>query len=116
MGADHACRLAADAAAARRADQGAGQQAARRRLARAGETATDVRVIHIRRREHAHADRPGGEGSREYSCQWWVNGHWRTYWCGPGRKRPEDRWISPYLAGPEDKPVRGTERVRVWDR
>jgi hypothetical protein len=88
----------------------------RRRLARAGLTAPDVRVIHVRRREHPAADHGSQGGSREYGCQWWVNGHWRTYWCGPGRQRPEDRWISPYLAGPEGTPVRGTERVQVWDR
>ncbi len=91
-------------------------RAARRRLARAGQAAPDVRVVHVRRREHGTA-RDGGETvDRHYSCQWWVNGHWRTYWCGPGRHRPEDRWISPYLAGPDDKPVRGVERVRLWDR
>jgi hypothetical protein len=90
---------------------------ARRRLARDGITAPDVRVIHVRRSEHAAADHAGGDSSaRDYSCQWWVGGHWRTYWCGPGRQRREDRWISPYVAGPEGKPVRGTERVRVWDR
>jgi hypothetical protein len=89
---------------------------ARRRLQRAGQPVPDVRVIHVRRPEHVHTDGDRGDGSREYNCQWWVNGHWRTYWCGPGRRRPEDRWISPYLAGPDGKPVRGTERVRVWDR
>jgi hypothetical protein len=92
-------------------------RAARRRLARAGQAAQDIRVIHIRRSHHAPAARAGSDGSgREYSCQWWVGGHWRTCWCGPGRTRPEDRWIAPYVAGPDDKPVRGTERVRVWDR
>jgi hypothetical protein len=64
----------------------------------------DVRVIHIRR------------SAREYAVQWWTAGHWRIYWCGPGRRRPEERWIDPYLAGPDGKPVHGTERVNVWDR
>lgn len=91
-------------------------RAARRRLGRAGHPVQDVRVIHVRRREHQPTDRSSGDRFREYSCQWWVGGHWRTYWCGPGRRRPEDRWIAPYLAGPDGKPVRGTERVRVWDR
>ena len=64
------------------------------------------------------AQPPSGRAgsTREYEVQWWVGGHWRTYWCGPGRRRPEDRWIDPYLAGPDDKPVHGTERVKVWDR
>jgi hypothetical protein len=89
--------------------------AARRRLARAGLPESGVRVIHIRRRGHGPARPPGSPGKREYGVQWWVGGHWRT-WCGPGRRRPEDRWIDPYLAGPDDKPVHGAERVKVWDR
>jgi hypothetical protein len=89
---------------------------ARRRLARDGITSPSVRVIHVRRSQHPAAGRGDGDPARQYSCQWWVNGHWRTYWCGPGRQRREDRWISPYVAGPDGKPVRGTERVQVWDR
>lgn len=91
-------------------------RAARRKLARAGQPASCIRVIHIRRREHAPRSSAGNGPARHHDHQWWVGGHWRTYWCGPGRYRPEDRWIAPYLAGPDDKPVRGTERVRVWDR
>lgn len=91
-------------------------RAARRRLAKAGHTSPGVRVIHVRRHEHSRDRDAQASGSRDYNCRWWVNGHWRTYWCGPGRRRPEDRWISPYLAGPDDKPVHGTERVKVWDR
>jgi hypothetical protein len=91
-------------------------RAARRRLARAGQAEPSVRVVHVRRREHAVARGGDEAASRQYGCQWWVNGHWRTYWCGPGRHRPEDRWISPYLAGSDDMPVRGVERVNVWDR
>jgi hypothetical protein len=91
-------------------------RAARRRLARAGLPDSGVRVIHIRRREHGLARPAGSPGAREYRVQWWTTGHWRTYWCGPGRRRPEDRWIDPYLAGPDGKPVHGTERVKVWDR
>jgi hypothetical protein len=91
-------------------------RAARRRLARAGQPASDIRVIHIRRSEHAPRASAGHGPARDQDHQWRVGAHWRTYWCGPSRHRPEDRWIDPYLAGPDDKPVRGTERVRVWDR
>jgi hypothetical protein len=73
---------------------------ARRRLARDGLPAPDVRIIHVRRSPHPAAAHAAGDGSsREYSCQWWVNGHWRTYWCGPGRHLREDRWISPTWPG-----------------
>jgi hypothetical protein len=34
---------------------------------------------------------PAAPGAREYGRQWWTAGHWRTYWCRPGRRRPEDR-------------------------
>jgi hypothetical protein len=91
-------------------------RAARRRLARAGQPAPDVRVIRVRRAGRGQPTSGTAGGTREYGVQWWVSGHWRTYRCGPGRSRPEDRWIDPYLAGPDGKPVRGTERVRVWDR
>jgi hypothetical protein len=99
------------------ADQTAEQpiRAARHRLARAGLPDASVRIVRIRRRERPAVRREPG-GSRDYHVQWWVTGHWRRYWCGPGRTRPEDRWIAPHLAGPDDKPVRGVQRVRVWDR
>jgi hypothetical protein len=88
----------------------------RRRLTRAGLPDTGVRIVRIRRRERPPGRRDSTGARREYDHQWWVTGHWRTYWCGPGRTRPEGRYITEYLAGPDDKPVRGTERVRVWDR
>jgi len=91
-------------------------RAARRRLARSGQPAPDIRVIHIRRKENARTASPVPTLPRDHDHQWWVRGHWRTYWCGPGHRRPEDRWIAPHLAGPDGKPVRGAERVRVWDR
>lgn len=91
-------------------------RAARHRLARAGLPDADVRIIRVRRPQRPASDRDVAGSGREYDHQWWVRGHWRRYWCGPGRARPEDRFIWPHLAGPDDKPVRGTERVQVWDR
>jgi hypothetical protein len=90
-------------------------RAARRRLARAGLPEAGVRVVRIRRPKRKVSSTPS-QGGREYSCRWPVTGHWRTYWCGPGRTRPEEVWIDEYVAGPEDKPIRGAERVMVWDR
>ncbi|GAA4242318.1 hypothetical protein GCM10022254_74890 [Actinomadura meridiana] len=88
---------------------------ARRRLTKAGLPTDDVRLVRVRRPEPRATDSRPGAG-REYSVRWWVEGHWRRYRCGPGRERVERRWISPYLAGPGDKPVQGAQRVKIWDR
>lgn len=88
---------------------------ARRRLEKAGLPVSDVRLVHVRRSERRPAQ-AAGSTDRDYSCRWWVGSHWRRYHCGPGRTQVERRYIQPYLAGPDDKPVRGTERVKVWDR
>jgi hypothetical protein len=90
-------------------------RAARRRLARAGQPAPDVRVIDIRRAERGRPPSGSAGSAREHAVQWRTAGHWRTYRRGPGRARPENRRIDPYLAGPDGRPVRGTERVQVWD-
>lgn len=87
----------------------------RRRLPRAGQRDTGVRVVRIRPRA-APGARQDAAGDREYVVQWWATGRWRGYWCGPGRTRPRGPVDQPYLAGPDGKPVRGTERVQVWDR
>jgi hypothetical protein len=92
---------------------------ARRRLQRAGLPTGDVQLIHVRRPQRRPTPRTpdtSEAGEREYTVRWWVEGHWRRYHVGPGRSRTERRWISPYLAGPDDKPVQGTERVKIWDR
>ncbi|AUH70562.1 MULTISPECIES: hypothetical protein [Gordonia] len=55
-------------------------------------------------------------GDRHYSCRWIVRDHWKTYHVGPGRSRKEERWIAPYVAGPEGAPLIRKERVWVWRR
>lgn len=89
---------------------------ARRRLQRAGLPDGQVRLVHVRRPQRTPAHQRDKHGGREYSVRWWVEGHWRRYHCGPGGHRIERRWISPYLAGPDDKPIQGSQRVKVWDR
>jgi hypothetical protein len=88
----------------------------RHRLRRAGAPTGDVQIIHLRRRRSPAQGSAAGRPERDRQWQWWVSGHWRRYHCGPGGQRVERRYILDYLAGPDDKPVRGTERVRVWDR
>jgi hypothetical protein len=86
----------------------------RRRLKRAGLAESDVRIVRIRQRERSGSTH-GGSG-REYDHQWWVEGHWRRYYVGPGRTRVERRYIEGHPAGPDDKPFRPAQQVRAWDR
>lgn len=69
---------------------------------------TEVRVIELRRKRYVGGPEPEGEG-REFSCRWIVRGHWHNYWVGPADdRRLEPRWLSPYVKGPDDKPLRRT--------
>jgi hypothetical protein len=76
---------------------------------------TEVTVIHLRRH------RPGGpeheERSIEWDHRWLVRGHWRKQPYGP-KDNPSYRqiWISPYVKGPENKPIKVTKRAFVFDR
>ncbi len=67
---------------------------ARRRLEKVGLPGGDIRLVHVRRPETRRtAESSEGPPSREYTCQWFVEGHWRTYHVGPGRSRAERRYI-----------------------
>jgi hypothetical protein len=87
---------------------------ARRQAARKARP-TEVTVIHLRRA------RPGGPDHEhrnvEWDHRWLVRGHWRKQPYGP-KDNPEYRqiWISPYVKGPEDKPIKPTKRAFVFDR
>lgn len=85
-------------------------RAARKRLERAGyEHEPLVRVVELRRkevrdREHeTHAD-------VDWACRWVVGGHWHRYHTREGL---QPRWISPYLKGPNDKPLK-PPRAKVF--
>lgn len=89
---------------------------ARRRLERLGALPRPVRMMTLRR-----AQRPGrpetqsSEAARVYHHQWVVRGHWRNHWF-PSRQDHKPLWIAPHLAGPEDAPLLGAERVNVLRR
>ncbi|PSK96140.1 hypothetical protein CLV63_11222 [Murinocardiopsis flavida] len=76
---------------------------------------TDVSYIYLRRRRTVRDSTDSDAPGRNYRHQWWVQGHWRNQWYA---RRDEHRpiWISPHLAGPEDAPLLGTERVNLWRR
>lgn len=90
-----------------------------RRLAKTPTPASPVKLVTLRRptRLSDGDEAPGvSESGREYTCQWVVSGHWRRYRVGPGRVRIEKKWISDYIAGPEDQPLVVKPTVKVLRR
>jgi hypothetical protein len=59
------------------------------------------------------ADETAGTSAVEWSHRWRVRGHYRTYWCGPGRTQPRKLWVNDFEKGPRDKPL--VVRPRVFD-
>lgn len=79
----------------------------RRAAQRAGLTAQEVTVIRLRRRKSRPAD---SAGDVDWSCQWIVRGHWRKQWY-PKQREHRQRYVAPYIKGPQDKPLRVTDRA-----
>lgn len=80
-----------------------------------GRPIPDVRVVELRRkRPPRHADEEIN-GGREYSHQWWVNGHWRRQWY-PSEGRHKPKYIVGYVKGPEDKPFQAKDTAYIWRR
>jgi hypothetical protein len=76
-----------------------------------------VTSIALRRVDYVGSHRDGSPESpgREYSCRWYVTGHWRYL----DREKYPDKtptWVSECVRGPADKPVKGGERIAVWRR
>lgn len=75
-----------------------------------------VTVIRLRRSEST----PGhGESQVQWQHSWIVRGHWAWRVCGPDHPNAQPYkdgfgtrvWISPYLKGPEDKPLVVTDKL-----
>lgn len=62
-----------------------------------------IRVVHLRRAESEESHQT--ENSKDWTCQWFVRGHWRQQWY-PSRGERSPLWIMPYVKGPEDKPLK----------
>lgn len=88
---------------------------ARKRLQREHKLTTppEVQVIALRASERGpKKDGEATEGRKFDSWRWVVEGHPRLQACGPGRTDHKLIWISPYIKGPEDKPLKPkTQRV-----
>jgi hypothetical protein len=86
------------------------ERAARKRAAPIFDQEREVRVIELRKRAVPSA--PSGEHDPiEWACRWIVSGHWRQQWF-PSLQENRPIWITPYVKGPEDKPLKlPTERI-----
>lgn len=80
---------------------------ARRRVEHEGWTQEPlVRVVELRRRERSPlAEHREADEEQEWSCQWIVRGHWRQQFY-PSKHLNQPIWITPYVKGPEDKPLK----------
>lgn len=77
---------------------------------------SEVRYVELRAAKRPANQPPDGAGSgRVYRHSWIVRGHWRRQWY-PSRGEHRPIWINPHLAGPEDAPLIGGERVNVLRR
>lgn len=72
---------------------------------RTGQTPPAVKVIQLRKIEHAKGE-ASGEKKVDWQCRWLVGGHWRNQVCGPKRGDHRLTYILPYLKGPDDKPLK----------
>lgn len=82
------------------------ERAARRRMERIGwQHEPVIQVVQLRRRETTH-EHPNEHEARDWSCRWFVRGHWRQQPCGPHQSERRTVWVTPYVKGPEDKPVK----------
>lgn len=82
------------------ANRTAREQASRSHLERYEE----VKVIVVRQRQGAEY-REGEHYPVDWSHRWLVRGHWRNQACGPKREKRQTVWVTPYVKGPDDKPL-----------
>jgi hypothetical protein len=76
----------------------------------------DVIVCELRRARPRGFEWEGGDGESHLSHRFLVHGHWRNQACGPKLSLRRQRWIAPYVKGPDDKPFIDKKRVWIWDR
>jgi hypothetical protein len=65
-----------------------------------------VKVVSLRRVEHAPRNVESSEHHREYACRFQVDGHWRNQACGPKHGDRRLTWVTPHMKGDVDKPLR----------
>lgn len=78
----------------------------------------DTAVVRLRRPTTKSHDAPEDAEHQgvNWSHRWMVDAHWHKYRTGTGRSNVEARWITPYVKGPEDKPLVVKQKVYTWER
>ena len=80
------------------------------------ERARPVKVIDLRRLARRPDPEGSGDGTRTYTHQWVVRGHWRQQAHGPAWSLRRTTWVPPYIKGSEGAPFLPSETVFVWRR
>lgn len=64
----------------------------------------------VRLRSTIHRSPEGPNELVDWTCRWIVRGHWREQWY-PSLKKHQPKWITLYIKGPEDKPLKDPRRL-----
>jgi len=83
-------------------------RATRRRVAPSRSAEADINIVKLR--SILHSSHKGEGLPIEWSCRWLVRGHWRNQWF-PSIRKHRPTWITPYIKGPEDKPLRNPGKL-----
>lgn len=71
-----------------------------------------ISVVQLRRRQGTTSPRGDGSPGRTYTCRWVVAGHWRNQPYGPkGRTSHRLIWIDSFVKGPDNQPLRETQKI-----
>lgn len=86
------------------------QRQVRRSLSRQGKNGDEEVQVIVLRQAASRGDAAAEARTVEWGCRWIVAGHWVNQWY-PSRQRHERIWLMPYVKGPEDKPLRISDKV-----
>jgi hypothetical protein len=87
-------------------------RAARKRAERANIVPSEVQVVVWRKRRYRYEDKDHEPAQVDWSCRWWVTGHWRHFKDGRVTR------IDEYLKNRDrtDLPIKSRSRANVVER
>jgi hypothetical protein len=91
-------------------------RAIRKTYARTNRPAPEVRIVRIRANRGTRSSLGRSASSdlaHPQSSRFWVSGHWRNQAYGPRRALRRPIYISPFLRGPDDAPIKLSTTVRM---